>query len=140
MMNLTFTKTVVITFCASAFIVLAGCEKDKETIATITVVNEDGVAVPGAQVRLFSEPSTFPPPAGAELRFDTLGTTNATGKVTFNFSEFYKKGQAGFAVLDIQVCKGSQAGVGIIKIAEEETTEEKIVVEPGACAIPEEEE
>lgn len=138
-MNLTFTKTLVITSCFAAISLIVGCKKDKETIATVTVVNEDGEAVPGATVRLYSEPSTFPPPAGSELRFDTLGVTNGTGKVTINFSEFYKKGQAGFAVLDIQVCKGSQAGVGIIKIEEEETTEEKVIIEQGACQIPEEE-
>jgi hypothetical protein len=63
------------------------------------------------------------------LRFDTLAVSNGTGKVTFNFTEFYKKGQAGFAVLDIEVTKGNLFGSGIIKIEEKTTTEEAITIE-----------
>lgn len=109
-------------------VVINGCKKDKETIATITIVNDDGEVVPGATVRLFSNPSENPPPPNA-LRFDTTQVTNGTGKVTFDFTEFYKKGQAGFAVLDIEAFKGSLNGEGIIKIEEETTSEETIVIE-----------
>jgi hypothetical protein len=104
------------------------CKKDKQTIATITVVNSDGVVVPGASVRLYAVPSETPPPPNA-IRFDTTQVTNGTGKVSFDFSEFYKKGQAGFAVLDIAASKGVEAGEGIIKIEEEKTTEETVVIE-----------
>ena len=108
--------------------VVNGCKKDKETIATVTIVNDDGAVVPGATVRLFSNPSEYPPPPNA-LRFDTTQVTNGTGKVTFDFTEFYKKGQAGFAVLDIEAYKGGLNGEGIIKIEEETTSEETIVIE-----------
>jgi hypothetical protein len=108
--------------------VINGCKKDKETIATITIVNDDGAVVPGATVRLFSNPSENPPPPNA-LRFDTTQVTNGTGKVTFDFTEFYKKGQAGFAVLDIEAFKGGLNGEGIIKIEEETTSEETIIIE-----------
>jgi hypothetical protein len=104
------------------------CKKDKETIATVLVVNEDGAPVPGASVRLYSVPSESPPPPNA-LRFDTTQVTNGTGKVSFDFSDFYKKGQAGFAVLDIEAVKGSLSGEGIIKIEEEKTTEETVTIE-----------
>jgi hypothetical protein len=63
------------------------------------------------------------------LRFDTTQVTNGTGLVTFDFTEFYKKGQAGFAVLDIEAYKGSLNGDGIIKIEEETTTEEIIEID-----------
>ncbi len=119
-----FTLTMLVLGAAVA----NSCKKDKQTIATVTVVNEDGEVVPGATVRLYSNPSENPPPPNA-LRFDTTQVTNGTGKVTFDFSEFYKKGQAGFAVLDIEAYKGSLNGEGIIKIEEEETTEEVITVE-----------
>ncbi len=49
--------------------------------------------------------------------------------MTFDFTEFYKKGQAGFAVLDIEAFKGGLNGEGIIKIEEETTSEETITIE-----------
>jgi hypothetical protein len=108
--------------------VLSGCKKDKQTIATVKVVNEEGDPIPGATVRLYSVPSEDEPRPN-ELRFDTTQVTNGTGLVTFDFTEFYKKGQAGFAVLDIEAYKGSLNGDGIIKIEEETTTEEIIEID-----------
>ena len=64
-----------------------------------------------------------------ELRFDTTQVTNAAGSVSFNFSEYYKQGQAGFAVLDIEATKGSLTGIGIIKIEEELTNEQTVIME-----------
>ena len=61
-----------------------------------------------------------------ELRFDTTQVTNA-GSVSFNFSEYYKQGQAGFAVLDIEATKG-RTGIGIIKIEEEMTNEQTVIM------------
>jgi hypothetical protein len=107
---------------------LWGCKKDKQTIATVKVVNEEGDPIPGATVRLYSVPSEDEPRPN-ELRFDTTQVTNGTGLVTFDFTEFYKKGQAGFAVLDIEAYKGSLNGDGIIKIEEETTTEEVIEID-----------
>ncbi|MFM1998630.1 MAG: hypothetical protein RL204_577 [Bacteroidota bacterium] len=116
----------IILLCSSLFL-FSSCEKDKETIATILVLDQDGMPVPGATVRLFGEPSENC--VGCELRFDTTSITNGTGKVTFNFSDFYKQGQAGFAVLDIDASKGSLSGTGIIKIEEEQTNDESVTIE-----------
>jgi len=116
------------TLALLAVLVISSCKKDLETIATVIVLNANGNPVPGATVRLFSSPSVLPPPPN-ELRFDTTAVTNGTGKVTFNFSEFYKKGQAGFAVLDIEAFKGALFGIGIIKIEEEDTSEESVTIE-----------
>jgi hypothetical protein len=48
------------------------------------------------------------------------------GEAIFNFNEVYQLGQAGVAVLDIEVEKGLLTGQGIIKI-EAETTSEQII-------------
>jgi len=112
----------------SAGVVLNGCKKDQQTIATIAVVNADGEAVPGASVRLYAVSSETPPPTN-ELRFDTTQVTNGTGKVSFDFSDYYQEGQAGFAVLDIKASKGSLSGEGIIKIEEMKTTDETVIIE-----------
>jgi hypothetical protein len=108
---------------------LYGCKKNKEkkTVAIVTVVDEDGAVVAGASVRLYAVPSENPPPPNA-IRFDTTQVSNGAGSVTFDFSDFYEEGQAGFAVLDIEAEKGSLEGAGIIKIVELETTEETVVM------------
>jgi hypothetical protein len=112
---------------SSSVFILSSCKKDEETIATVLVLNEDGAPVPGATVRLYGAPSEDC--VNCEIRFDTTAVTNGTGQVTFNFSDFYKQGQAGFAVLDIEATKGSLYGTGIIKIEEEETSEESVTIE-----------
>jgi hypothetical protein len=55
---------------------------------------------------LYAVSSETPPPPNV-IRFDTTQVTNGTGKVSFDFSDFYKKGQAGFAVLDVKASKGA---------------------------------
>lgn len=116
--------------CVLVFITgfFTSCREEEETIATIIVKNELGSNVPGATVRLYGQGSVEDDFIG-EIRFDTTAVTNGTGKVSFNFSEFYKQGQAGFVVLDIEAFKGSLYGEGIIKIEEETTTEEVVFIE-----------
>lgn len=128
MKNKSIFRLFAISMLTVAAFAVNGCKKEKDTIASVLVVNSDGTPVPGATVRLYSKPSESPPPPNA-LRFDTTQVTNGTGKVTFDFSGFYKKGQAGFAVLDIEAYKGSLNGDGIIKIEEEETTEQTVTIE-----------
>jgi hypothetical protein len=114
-----------------AVLMIAGlnsCKKEEETIATVQVLNAFGAPVPGATVRLKGEGTTdgdFVP----EPRFDTTQVTNGSGKVSFNFSDFYQQGQAGFVVLDITATKGSLEGFGIIKVEEETTNEESVTIE-----------
>jgi hypothetical protein len=115
-------------FAGLMVIAISGCKKDQQTIATITVVNADGEAVPGASVRLSAVSSQTPPPP-QDVRFDTTQVTNGTGKVSFDFTDYYEEGQAGFAVLDIEASKGSLEGEGIIKIEEMKTNEETVVIE-----------
>lgn len=100
------------------------CKKDKETIALITVVDVDGVALEQVVVKLFPEPST---PQNNELIDEVEQITDAGGQATFDFSEYYEDGQAGFAVLNILASKDTVAVDGIIKI-DPETVNEKTVI------------
>ncbi|WP_306640703.1 hypothetical protein [Sanyastnella coralliicola] len=109
-------------------VAILSCNKVEETIATVQVVNSFGSAVSGAEVRLYAVGTPSDDQIG-EIRFDTTQTTNASGKVSFNFTDFYKQGQAGFVVLDIEASKGTLYGQGIIKIEEEETNEESVTIE-----------
>jgi hypothetical protein len=55
--------------------------------------------------------------------------TNAVGIATFDYTDDFNLGQAGFRILDIEVRRGdSLYGEGIIKISEEELNKETVVV------------
>ncbi|GIR58669.1 MAG: hypothetical protein VXY79_00760 [Bacteroidota bacterium] len=96
------------------------CYKPKSTIATITVLNDSNNSpVSGATVRLF-----YDDPAGINTSIiNEQNTTSDEGVVNFDFSEYYKDGQAGFAVLDIEV---NNVFVGVIQVEERATTEKTI--------------
>tara|TARA_B100000123_G_scaffold60441_1_gene42235 strand:- start:4559 stop:4939 length:381 start_codon:yes stop_codon:yes gene_type:complete len=96
------------------------CYKPKSTIATITVLNDSNNSpVSGATVRLF-----YDDPAGVNTSIiNEQNTTSDEGVVNFDFSEYYKDGQAGFAVLDIEV---NNVFVGVIQVEERATTEKTI--------------
>lgn len=102
------------------------CNKEEPTKAVIIVKNADGSTVPDVHVKLFAN---APLPVGDQSRLTKEGYTGGDGRVTFEYSEFYEQGQSGFAVLDILCTKDSLIGEGIIKILEEETTEETVFLE-----------
>lgn len=114
-------------FLLAATVLFSACNKEKPTKVIITVKNEDGNVVSGAVVKLFANPSF---PLGDPTRLDNENSTNGSGQVTFDYTDFYKQGQAGFAVLDIRATKDTLLGQGIIKILEEETNEETVVLMP----------
>ena len=119
----TMKNTLRNTFLFMALFFLAfsinSCYKKKDTIANVTVMNSNDEAVSGVEVRLFYAVS------GDSARIDETSTTGGGGTATFNFNELYQSGQAGFAVLDIYV---QGVIVGIIKIEEEKTTAETIIL------------
>ena len=96
------------------------CYKPKSTIATITVLNDSNNSpVSGATVRLF-----YDDPTGINTSIiNEQNTTSDEGVANFDFSEYYKVGQAGFAVLDIEV---NNVFVGVIQVEERATTEKTI--------------
>lgn len=121
-----FKKRYLVLLMVFLGLLFQSCFKVEETIASVRVLNEVGTPIPGASVRLFKIGDGG---SGNGNRFDTIQFTNGSGIASFNFSDDYEAGQSGFAVLDIEVTKGSLAGSGIIKIEEQETTEESVVVE-----------
>ena len=111
-----------------AVLSLSSCHEVEETIANVVVLTDLGAPVQGATVRLYAFGSVDEDFVG-EPRFDTTAVSNAAGQVSFNFSEFYVDGQAGFAVLDIEASKAALYGTGLIKIEEEMTNEATVYIE-----------
>jgi hypothetical protein len=103
------------------------CNEEEPTVGVVRVTDLEGRPVAGATVKLFADP-TFP--LGDPNRLDKETVTDASGAASFDYSDFYEQGQSGFAVLDILATKDTLIGEGIIKIVEEETSEETVVIEP----------
>jgi hypothetical protein len=110
-----------------AALLLPACNKDKPTKAIITVKKEDGTVVPDALVKLYADPAY---PLGDPNRLNKERNTDGSGRAEFDYSEFYKKGQSGFAVLDILCTYDTLVGEGIIKIEEEKDNEETVIILP----------
>ena len=113
-------------FAFLGVIALEGCRKKGDTIAIIHVRDASNQAVSGARVVLYGQ-STTNQPSNVVL-YDTT-STNSAGEATFNFNDVYQLGQAGVAILNIDVLKNSQTGTGIIKVEEETTTEETVYIQ-----------
>jgi hypothetical protein len=107
--------------------VLAACNKEEPTTVAIIVKLENGTPVEGAYVKLYAQPN---PPLGDQTRLIKEGTTNGSGRAEFDYSDFYKQGQSGFAVLDILSTKDTLEGRGLIKVLEEEANEETVFLLP----------
>lgn len=112
---------------AAVALVLPSCTKEKPTKALITVKMEDGTPVPEAYVKLYADPQF---PLGDPNRLTKELYTDGAGLATFDYSEFYEQGQSGFAVLDILCTFDTLVGEGIIKIEEEKTNEETVIILP----------
>ena len=104
----------------------SSCNPEEDTTAIITVVDQNDIPIEGASVRLFANPNF---PTGDPTRLNKEGVTDTRGQVTFDYTEFYKQGQSGFAVLDIAAEKDTLTAEDIIKILEEEVNEKKIFLE-----------
>ena len=93
----------------------------------ISVKMEDGSKVAGAEVKLFANPAV---PAGDYTRLNKTAVTDLSGVAEFDYTDFYEQGQSGFAVLDIETTVDTLFGEGIVKILEEETSEETVFLLP----------
>jgi len=85
-------------------IFISSCYKVSNTTATITVTDQNGKKVPGAVVHVFpnaSEPSDTTSTINEDL--DETKTTDNAGQVFFDYTEYYKSGQVGLFVLDVEV-------------------------------------
>lgn len=104
---------------------LVSCGKPKDTVATVTVLDAGNLPVAGATVKVVGYDSFGNNPGV----IDRETTTDANGKAIFNFNDLYKRGSAGFAVLEIEAEKGAMMGDGIIKVEEEKNNEQTITIQ-----------
>jgi len=117
---------IVALFALVSMTAFVGCRKKGETIAKIHVRDSSNQAVVGAQVVLYGQSTTGQP--SSVVLYDTT-TSNSSGEAIFNFDETYQLGQAGVAVLNIDVQKDAMIGQGIIKVEEEVTSEETVFIQ-----------
>lgn len=116
---------IAVLFMATSFV---SCRKEGNTLARVTVVDTSGTPFAGAMVRLYPTPTVTS--HGAIIIDDTL-YSGVDGMCTFDYTDKYNLGQAGFAVLDIECRAGDTLyGEGIIKIEDEQTSEATVVLQP----------
>ena len=106
---------------------LSGCRKKVDTIVNVYVKNVDNEPISGANVRLFGVSSEEVGKPN-NLEFETV--SDYSGIATFNLNEVYQLGQAGVAVLNIEVTKGAETGEGIVKVEQEIVSEETVFLQP----------
>jgi hypothetical protein len=101
--------------------VVQGCYKEKPTVASIKLLRaSDSTAVNGAELRLYYDGST---------RLDALARTNSTGIAEVDYTEQFKAGQSGFAVLDVDLVIGDSVVeplIGTIKIEQEKKSQQTV--------------
>jgi len=107
---------------------IASCRKEEDTKAIITVIDIESIPQEGFVVKMFGEASENNQGQVQEIAIDREMITNANGQAEFDFTEDYELGQAGFAVLNVEVQFGDSIIESIVKVEPEETTEETIIV------------
>ena len=110
------------------------CKKEKETTVRIIVRDANNALVIGASVVIDANPDTSVDPGSINVNNTYRAqTTDYKGEAVFNYSELYKSGSAGVAILDVEVQYGSstggKSGTGVIKIEPETETVETIYIQ-----------
>lgn len=123
------TLSKLIPALALLLIAFTSCKKEAPTLAKIYIQDTDGLPFANAEVRVYGEPTTSP---HNEMIMDYTLISDADGEVIFDFTNDFKLGQAGFAVLNIEVSSTDELmfGEGIIKIEEEKTNTETLIIQP----------
>lgn len=119
----TYHRIFIISSIIICFSSLNSCYKPDQTIAIIRVLdNNTNNPIENISVRLFFDDSN-----GANIpKYDIVKNTLSNGTASFDFSDGYKDGQGGFAVLDIEV---DGVFMGVINIVEMTTTEKVIYIQ-----------
>ncbi len=113
----------ILTLAISATIISIGsCRKKEDTIAKVYVLDQNNSRVAGATVELIGEGSE------GTVREPKTATTNEQGEATFNYNDIYQLGQCGVAIFKIKASLGGAVGHGIIKVEQEETSEETVFI------------
>ena len=108
----------IIIICFSS---LDSCYKSDETIAIVRVLdNNTNDPIANISIRLFFDDSL------RTTLYDVTKYTSVNGTASFDFSDGYKDGQGGFAVLDVEV---DGVFMGVINIVEMTTTEKVIYIQ-----------
>lgn len=113
-------KAITILVAVIVGFTFSSCYKQKDTVAVIKVVDQDNASISNARVIIYGTGTQ-----GTSVVRDTL-FTNGEGEANFDLNYIYQPGQAGVAVLDILVTKNGKTAQGIIKVEQEETTEETL--------------
>ena len=116
-MKSTLLLTFAMIFVGSCF---TSCYKQEDTVAVIKVVDANNQPIENVRVIIYGTGTM-----GTVVVNDTM-FTNSSGESTFKMDYIYKPGQAGVAVLDIEVSKGGVTSQGIIKVEQEKTTRETV--------------
>ena len=115
-------------------IFMSSCYKVSNTTATITVTDKNGNNVPGALVHVFPSPSQpSDPPSELNEDLDETKTTDNKGQVFFDYTEYYKDGQVGLFVLDIEVnYQGPDSMITVLSVikVEEQKDNQKLIELP----------
>ena len=119
-------KYIFLSFLVVGSLFMTSCRKKKDTIANIQVLGVNNQPVNQCMVVLYGENTTGLPQTVAV--FDT-SYTNENGIATFNFNDIFQLVHSGVAVLSIKAQKGSEQGVGIIKIESERLNEETVFIQ-----------
>ena len=119
----TYNRIFIISSIIICFSSLNSCYKPDQTIAIIRVLdNNTNNPIENISVRFFFVDSN----GGSIPEIDIIKNTLSNGTASFDFSDGYRDGQAGFAVLDIEV---DGVFVGVINIVEMTTTEKVIYIQ-----------
>lgn len=126
-----FTLALFVTIIAFS---LTSCRKEKDTTATVQIVDATNNPKAGVFVRVFCPDATCDSGVLGD-NTNRTATTGANGKVNFNYTEDFQLGQAGFAVLDVAVYLTeldmenytNTQTTGVIKIEEEQDNEQVII-------------
>ena len=119
----TYNRIFIFSSIIICFSSLNSCYKPDQTIAIIRVLdNNTNNPIENISVRLFFDDSN----GGSIPEIDIIKNTLSNGTASFDFSDGYKDGQGGFAVLDIEV---DGVFVGVINIVEMTTTEKVIYIQ-----------
>jgi len=119
----TYYRIFIISSIIICFSSLNSCYKPNQTIAIIRVLdNNTNDPIENISVRLFFDNSN-----GATIPlYDVVKNTLNDGTASFDFSDGYKDGQGGFAVLDVEI---DGVFMGVINIVEMTTTEKVIYIQ-----------
>ncbi len=117
-----FYRLLIFSSLFLCFNLLFSCYKQERTLAIITVLDDNtNDPIADANVRLFYDTSN-----GSNIPLiDVQKITGDNGSAIFDFSDRYQDGQAGFAVLDVEI---DSVFMGVINIVEMSTTEKNIFI------------